>query len=128
MRKQEELFQKYQHNQELVKFINLYAPEDANELGPGWERQQDEKQRTFYVNHQEHFTTYFNPCAVDALKESDQRVISNDLNGESEVVETEPAETQPSRPSSVALSYPDQESVFEKNEKIAWYKNYLYGI
>ena len=49
MRKQEELFQKYQHNQELVKFINLYAPDDSPQLGDGWERQEDEKGRTFYA-------------------------------------------------------------------------------
>ena len=57
MRKQGEqsrVFEKYQHNQELVKFINLYKSKEQDEndvLSSDWEEHHDSKKRVFYVNH-----------------------------------------------------------------------------
>jgi len=120
MRKQEEvnssqeLFQKYQHNQELVKFINHYAVTD-DQLADGWELKTDKKNRTFYVNHHEHFTTYFDPRALSALDTSEELPVhsqenQNENSGNLENgLDTENAENiTRSSTSSTALSYPDQ--------------------
>ena len=125
MRKQQEvnnsqeLFQKYQHNQELVKFINHYSSGD-DELGAGWELKTDQKNRTFYVNHVEHFTTYFDPRALNALHTSDEIIHSQSENSSGNSSQTgldnENSENRVST-SSIALSYPDQGNDPQKNGK-----------
>ena len=108
MRKQDELFQKYQHNQELVKFINHYATGE-DQLEEGWESRTDEKNRTFYVNHREHFTTYFDPRALTVLQSSDDLVHSPSTEPDPEPESEVSARVSTS---SIALTYPDQVVLF----------------
>ena len=57
------LFKTFQHNQDIVKFINLSTCENSplNELPTGWKTDQDKKQRNFYVNTEKKFTSYYHP-------------------------------------------------------------------
>ena len=112
MRKQDDLFQKYQHNQQLVKFINHYA--DEGPLEPGWESRIDAKNRTFYINHEQHFTTYFNPRVINVLLGGDNGASSASTPtaavGEASAIIDGDAPRMSI--SSIALTYPDQVVLF----------------
>lgn len=58
------LFKTFQHNQDIVKFINLSTCDNdssMNELPAGWKTDQDKKKRNFYVNTEKKFTSYYHP-------------------------------------------------------------------
>ncbi|XP_036086941.1 E3 ubiquitin-protein ligase HECW1 isoform X3 [Rousettus aegyptiacus] len=53
-------FERYQHNRDLVNFINLFA--DAQlELPRGWEIKTDQQGKSFFVDHNSRATTFIDP-------------------------------------------------------------------
>lgn len=69
------LFKTFQHNQDIVKFINLSTCDDSsmNELPAGWKTDQDKKKRNFYVNTEKKFTSYYHPKILGVF--SDPKLI-----------------------------------------------------
>ena len=67
------LFKTFQHNQDIVKFINLSTCENSplNELPTGWKTDQDKKQRNFYVNTEKKFTSYYHPKILGLFSNSE---------------------------------------------------------
>ncbi|CAK8696244.1 unnamed protein product [Clavelina lepadiformis] len=55
-----EHFWEYQHNKELVKFINCFA-DTTKELPKGWESKQDSSGSTFFIDHNQRLTTFIDP-------------------------------------------------------------------
>nr|CAB3252474.1 E3 ubiquitin-protein ligase HECW2-like [Phallusia mammillata] len=53
-------FNEYQHNKDLVRFINCFA-DTTKSLPQGWERKVDSSDKPFYVDHNHRTTTFFDP-------------------------------------------------------------------
>ena len=54
------LFKRYQHNKELVRFLNLFA--DPTRLLPArWDVKHDDSGKVFFVDHNTRSTTYIDP-------------------------------------------------------------------
>jgi uncharacterized membrane protein len=54
------LFKRYQHNKELVRFLNLFA-ESSRTLPTRWDVKHDDSGKTFFVDHNTRSTTYIDP-------------------------------------------------------------------
>ena len=53
-------YKKYQHNKELVKFLNLFS--DASQpLPSGWEMKYEKNNKIFFVDHNSRSTTFIDP-------------------------------------------------------------------
>ncbi|KAI5616059.1 E3 ubiquitin-protein ligase HECW2, partial [Silurus asotus] len=53
-------FERYQHNRDLVNFLNLFANKQL-ELPRGWEMKHDHTGKTFFVDHNCRATTFIDP-------------------------------------------------------------------
>ncbi|KAK3543333.1 hypothetical protein QTP70_018059, partial [Hemibagrus guttatus] len=53
-------FERYQHNRDLVTFLNLFANKQL-ELPPGWEMKHDHTGKLFFVDHNCRATTFIDP-------------------------------------------------------------------
>ncbi|XP_076879326.1 E3 ubiquitin-protein ligase HECW2 isoform X2 [Brachyhypopomus gauderio] len=53
-------FERYQHNRDLVTFLNLFANRQL-ELPRGWEMKHDHSGKTFFVDHNCRATTFIDP-------------------------------------------------------------------
>nr|XP_019574405.1 PREDICTED: E3 ubiquitin-protein ligase HECW1 isoform X2 [Rhinolophus sinicus] len=53
-------FERYQHNRDLVNFINLFA-DTRLELPRGWEVKTDQQGKSFFVDHNSRATTFIDP-------------------------------------------------------------------
>lgn len=53
-------FERYQHNRDLVNFINLFADTQL-ELPRGWEVKTDQQGKSFFVDHNSRATTFIDP-------------------------------------------------------------------
>ncbi|ELK01300.1 E3 ubiquitin-protein ligase HECW1 [Pteropus alecto] len=53
-------FERYQHNRDLVNFINLFA-DTRLELPRGWEIKTDQQGKSFFVDHNSRATTFIDP-------------------------------------------------------------------
>jgi len=54
------LFKRYQHNKELVRFLNLFA-DPARSLPTRWDVKHDDSGKLFFVDHNTRSTTYIDP-------------------------------------------------------------------
>ena len=54
------LFKRYQHNKELVRFLNLFA-DSAQALPSRWDIKHDDSGKLFFVDHNTRSTTYIDP-------------------------------------------------------------------
>ncbi|XP_072298114.1 E3 ubiquitin-protein ligase HECW2-like [Eucyclogobius newberryi] len=53
-------FERYQHNRDLVAFLNMFANKQL-ELPRGWEMKQDHTGKAFFVDHNSRATTFIDP-------------------------------------------------------------------
>ncbi|XP_069839689.1 E3 ubiquitin-protein ligase HECW2 isoform X2 [Dendropsophus ebraccatus] len=53
-------FERYQHNRDLVGFLNLFANKQL-ELPRGWEMKYDHQSKPFFVDHNSRSTTFIDP-------------------------------------------------------------------
>jgi hypothetical protein len=53
-------YKKYQHNKELVKFLNLFGDENQP-LPSGWEMKYEKNNKVFFVDHNSRSTTFIDP-------------------------------------------------------------------
>lgn len=55
-------YKKYQHNKDLVRFLNLFACRDE-QMPPGWEMkcEFDKSDKVFFVDHNSRSTTFIDP-------------------------------------------------------------------
>ncbi|XP_016068005.1 PREDICTED: E3 ubiquitin-protein ligase HECW1 [Miniopterus natalensis] len=53
-------FERYQHNRDLVNFINMFA-DTCLELPRGWEIKTDQQGKSFFVDHNSRATTFIDP-------------------------------------------------------------------
>nr|XP_014340248.1 PREDICTED: E3 ubiquitin-protein ligase HECW2 isoform X2 [Latimeria chalumnae]XP_014340249.1 PREDICTED: E3 ubiquitin-protein ligase HECW2 isoform X2 [Latimeria chalumnae] len=53
-------FERYQHNRDLVVFLNLFANKQL-ELPRGWEMKHDHQGKAFFVDHNSRSTTFIDP-------------------------------------------------------------------
>ncbi|XP_033837697.1 E3 ubiquitin-protein ligase HECW2 [Periophthalmus magnuspinnatus] len=53
-------FERYQHNRDLVAFLNMFANKQL-ELPRGWEMKQDHTGKPFFVDHNSRATTFIDP-------------------------------------------------------------------
>uniref|UniRef100_A0A8C5MEN5 HECT-type E3 ubiquitin transferase n=1 Tax=Leptobrachium leishanense TaxID=445787 RepID=A0A8C5MEN5_9ANUR len=53
-------FERYQHNRDLVNFINMFA-DTMLELPRGWEIKTDQQGKSFFVDHNSRATTFIDP-------------------------------------------------------------------
>ncbi len=53
-------YKKYQHNKELVKFLNMFS-DDKQPLPTGWEMKYEKNNKVFFVDHSSRSTTYIDP-------------------------------------------------------------------
>ncbi|XP_066433250.1 E3 ubiquitin-protein ligase HECW2 isoform X2 [Eleutherodactylus coqui] len=53
-------FERYQHNRDLVGFLNLFANKQL-ELPRGWEMKHDHQSKPFFVDHNSRSTTFIDP-------------------------------------------------------------------
>ncbi|XP_013882502.1 E3 ubiquitin-protein ligase HECW2 [Austrofundulus limnaeus] len=53
-------FERYQHNRDLVGFLNLFANKQL-ELPRGWEMKHDHSGKPFFVDHNSRATTFIDP-------------------------------------------------------------------
>ncbi|XP_078260259.1 E3 ubiquitin-protein ligase HECW2-like isoform X2 [Rhinoraja longicauda] len=53
-------FERYQHNRDLVAFLNLFANKQL-ELPRGWEMKHDHQGKPFFVDHNSRSTTFIDP-------------------------------------------------------------------
>ncbi|XP_069469406.1 E3 ubiquitin-protein ligase HECW1 isoform X2 [Ambystoma mexicanum] len=53
-------FERYQHNRDLVNFINMFA-DTRLELPRGWEIKTDQQGKSFFVDHNSRATTFMDP-------------------------------------------------------------------
>ncbi|XP_068100946.1 E3 ubiquitin-protein ligase HECW2 isoform X2 [Hyperolius riggenbachi] len=53
-------FERYQHNRDLVGFLNLFANKQV-ELPRGWEMKHDHQSKPFFVDHNARSTTFIDP-------------------------------------------------------------------
>jgi hypothetical protein len=54
------LFKRYQHNKELVRFLNLFA-DSTRPLPTRWDVKHDDSGKSFFVDHNTRSTTYIDP-------------------------------------------------------------------
>jgi len=60
-------YKKYQHNKELVKFLNMFS-DDKQPLPTGWEMKYEKNNKVFFVDHSSRSTTYIDPRLPTAQK------------------------------------------------------------
>ncbi|XP_069471819.1 E3 ubiquitin-protein ligase HECW2 isoform X2 [Ambystoma mexicanum] len=53
-------FERYQHNRDLVGFLNIFANKQL-ELPRGWEMKHDQQSKPFFVDHNSRSTTFIDP-------------------------------------------------------------------
>lgn len=53
-------YKKYQHNKELVKFLNMFSNK-SDPLPPGWEMKLENTNKLFFVDHNSRSTTFIDP-------------------------------------------------------------------
>jgi hypothetical protein len=53
-------YKKYQHNKELVRFLNMFA-DTKKQLLNGWEMKYDKNNKVFFVDHNSRSTTFIDP-------------------------------------------------------------------
>ncbi|XP_061464154.1 E3 ubiquitin-protein ligase HECW2 isoform X2 [Rhineura floridana] len=53
-------FERYQHNRDLVGFLNMFANKQL-ELPRGWEMKHDQQGKAFFVDHNSRATTFIDP-------------------------------------------------------------------
>ncbi|MEE6490455.1 hypothetical protein FKM82_015884 [Ascaphus truei] len=53
-------FERYQHNRDLVGFLNMFANKQL-ELPRGWEMKHDQQSKPFFVDHNSRSTTFIDP-------------------------------------------------------------------
>ncbi|XP_025903270.1 E3 ubiquitin-protein ligase HECW2 [Nothoprocta perdicaria] len=53
-------FERYQHNRDLVSFLNMFANKQL-ELPRGWEMKHDHQGKAFFVDHNSRTTTFIDP-------------------------------------------------------------------
>jgi hypothetical protein len=53
-------YKKYQHNKELVKFLNMFSNK-SEQLPPGWEMKLEITNKLFFVDHNSRSTTFIDP-------------------------------------------------------------------
>ncbi len=53
-------YKKYQHNKELVKFLNMFA-DPVQPLPVGWEKKLEKSSKVFFVDHNSRSTTFIDP-------------------------------------------------------------------
>ncbi|XP_037985309.1 E3 ubiquitin-protein ligase HECW1 isoform X6 [Motacilla alba alba] len=53
-------FERYQHNRDLVNFINMFA-DTRLELPRGWEIKTDQQGKSFFIDHNSRATTFIDP-------------------------------------------------------------------
>ncbi|KAM5152312.1 E3 ubiquitin-protein ligase HECW2 isoform 1-T2 [Mantella aurantiaca] len=53
-------FERYQHNRDLVAFLNVFANKQV-ELPRGWEMKHDQQGKPFFVDHNSRSTTFIDP-------------------------------------------------------------------
>ncbi|CAF0995991.1 unnamed protein product [Adineta steineri] len=70
------LFKRYQHNKELVRFLNLFA--DSKRILPSrWDIKHDDSGKVFFVDHNTRSTTYIDPrLPVDDEQPQQQQPIA----------------------------------------------------
>ncbi|XP_041040275.1 E3 ubiquitin-protein ligase HECW1-like [Carcharodon carcharias] len=60
IRKDARNFERYQHNRDLVTFLNMFADTQL-ELPRGWEIKTDQQGKSFFVDHNSRATTFIDP-------------------------------------------------------------------
>uniref|UniRef100_A0A671K645 HECT-type E3 ubiquitin transferase n=1 Tax=Sinocyclocheilus anshuiensis TaxID=1608454 RepID=A0A671K645_9TELE len=60
VRREVQHFERYQHNRDLVNFLNLFSNEQL-ELPRGWEMKHDPTGKPFFVDHNCHATSFIDP-------------------------------------------------------------------
>jgi hypothetical protein len=117
-------FIKYQHNQEIVKFVNLFisgSTSDSDDsstsgLPDGWKQMSDNKKRAVYLNTNKKFTTYYHPN-IEKNDEKNEE-ISQISRDEPEVIQQADNADQP-EVNEPLLDYPDQVVIFlERNSNL----------
>lgn len=64
-------YKKYQHNKELVRFLNTFA-DTKRALPSGWEMKYDKNNKVFYVDHNTRSTTFIDPrLPIEPLRQSE---------------------------------------------------------
>ena len=53
-------YKKYQHNKELVKFLNFFSDQNLP-LPAGWEMKYEKNNKVFFVDHNSRSTTFIDP-------------------------------------------------------------------
>jgi hypothetical protein len=68
------LFKRYQHNKELVRFLNLFA-DSTRPLPARWDVKHDDSGKLFFVDHNTRSTTYIDPrLPIDDEQEQQQPI------------------------------------------------------
>ncbi|XP_028136610.1 E3 ubiquitin-protein ligase HECW2 isoform X3 [Diabrotica virgifera virgifera] len=60
IRRDPNVFEKYQHNKELVSLVNLFA-DPTLDLPNGWDTRKDRSAKQFFIDHANKKTTYMDP-------------------------------------------------------------------
>ncbi|GFR91760.1 E3 ubiquitin-protein ligase HECW2, partial [Elysia marginata] len=60
MRRDPKAFERYQHNRDLVSFVNLFC-DASKELPPRWEMKYDRSGKAFFIDHVLRTTTFMDP-------------------------------------------------------------------
>ncbi|CAH1185539.1 unnamed protein product [Phyllotreta striolata] len=60
IRRDPNVFDKYQHNKELVSLVNLFA-DASQDLPNGWDTRKDRSSKQFFIDHTNKKTTYMDP-------------------------------------------------------------------
>ncbi|XP_023018886.2 LOW QUALITY PROTEIN: hecw ubiquitin protein ligase [Leptinotarsa decemlineata] len=60
IRRDASMFEKYQHNKELVSLVNLFA-DTTQDLPSGWDTKKDRNAKQFFIDHTNKKTTYMDP-------------------------------------------------------------------
>ncbi len=60
IRRDPAVFERYQHNRDLVAFLNTFA-EPRRELPRGWEMKLDRANKPFFIDHHSRRTTFIDP-------------------------------------------------------------------
>jgi hypothetical protein len=60
IRRDPAVFDKYQHNKELVALVNMFADTNAD-LPEGWDTKKDRNAKQFFIDHTHKKTTYMDP-------------------------------------------------------------------
>ncbi|KAJ8971375.1 hypothetical protein NQ317_019253 [Molorchus minor] len=60
IRRDPNVFEKYQHNKELVSLVNMFA-DPTEELPTGWDTKKDRNSKQFFIDHTNKKTTYMDP-------------------------------------------------------------------